>query len=174
MEPNGFFLQVSKELIKLENHHPTHQFKMHCSMQKPTRWNDCGRNPKQRWSAWRTSWPLWESAGPSSPGSQTTLLLTHAPTPGTCRHTGTTVWFKTFICKRQEEAQKKYIKNNKSKLWHLTVRKPSIYDPKTTILWWNLVIYVFLMYSLSVILPVYSDSCFLTALNHFGKYVCSI
>lgn len=64
---------------------------------KPTRWNDCGRNPKQRWSAWRTSWPLSESAGPSSPGSQTTPLLTHAPTPGTCPHTGATMWFKTSL-----------------------------------------------------------------------------
>lgn len=35
----------------------------------------------------------------------------------------TTVWFKTFISKQQEEKRKKYIKkNNKSKLRHLTVR----------------------------------------------------
>ncbi len=129
--------KAPKELIKLAQEpkpsphtRPTPQFRNHRSVQKPTRWNDCGRNPKRRWSAWRTSWPLSESAGPSSPGSQTALLLTHAPTPGTCRHTGTTVWFKTPISKRQEEDRRSKLRI----IINLTSDTLKLLD--TTNLWW--------------------------------------
>lgn len=85
-----FFFQVSTELINFRKHHHAHNKHFSFSgdalrKEQPTRWNGCGRNPKRIWSAWRTSWPLWELAGPSSPGSQTALLPTHAPTPGTCQ-----------------------------------------------------------------------------------------
>lgn len=83
------------------NHYPTYELDSDTVIialcTKPTIWNDCGRNPKQRWSAWRTSWPLSELAGPSSPGSQKALLLTHAPTPGTCPQTGTTASFELTL-----------------------------------------------------------------------------
>lgn len=152
---------------------PTPQFKNHRSVQKPTRWSGCGRNPKQRWSAWRTSGPLSESAGPSSPGSQTALLPTHAPTPGTCRHTGeTTVRFKMLISKRQEED-----KGNKlRKTINLTSDTLKLLD--TANLWcWILgpqyqdeILWFIFFYVLSDNLPVYSGSCFITALKHFGEY----
>lgn len=85
-----FFFKVSTELINFRKHHHAHNKHFSFSgdalrKEQPTRWNGCGRNPKRIWSAWRTSWPLWELAGPSSPGSQTALLPTHAPTPGTCQ-----------------------------------------------------------------------------------------
>lgn len=83
-------------------------------MQTPTRWNDCGRNPEQRWSAWKTSWPLLESADLSSPNSQTTLLLIHAPTPDTYAHTKTTGPFETLISTRKDEDK---INNNKENNW---------------------------------------------------------
>lgn len=50
-----------------------------------TRWSGCGRSPALRWSVWRTSGPLWASAGLSSPGSRTAPRRTRVPAPGTCR-----------------------------------------------------------------------------------------
>ena len=122
---------TSKELIKQAKDHPTHNWTFNLRTagvcNKPTRWNDCGRNPKQRWSAWRTSWPLSESVGPSSPGNQTTLRPTHAPTPGTYRHMGTRMWFQSSSARRQGEWQKEYMTINQTSD-ALNQKTPSIYD----------------------------------------------
>lgn len=56
--------------------------KVSCSFSL-TIWSDYGRSPGQRWFVWRTSWPLWGWADPSSPGNQITLRQIHAPTQGT-------------------------------------------------------------------------------------------